>query len=97
MEPLCVYGGLSCFYTLPLIFGSFIPDMAVPATNLVVCNKVYPYRYLAFHVRAVNTYAKRECFCYKLQCMCLTDCSQRCVIVEQVALLLCSLIQFLSR
>ena len=88
MRPLCVYGGLSCFYILPLIFGSFIPVMAVPATNLVVCNKVHPYSFPVSHVRSVKTCPKPEHFCYKLQCACLFNYSQsynhRCVVVEQV-------------
>ena len=59
-----MYGGLSCFYILPLILGSFIPVMAVPETNLVVCNKVHPYSFPAFHVRSVKTCLKPERFCY---------------------------------
>ena len=45
---LCVYRGILSCYISSLIFGSFIPDRAVPATNLVVCNKVHPYSFPAF-------------------------------------------------
>ena len=67
----------------------------MPAANLVVCNRVHPYSFTVFllcHVRSVNTCAKREGCRYKLQCACLTDCSQiynhRCVVAEQVVLCL---------
>ena len=66
-------------YILLLIFGSFIPDRAVPATNIVACNKVHPYSsmwFLSLHVRSMNTCAKREHCRYKLQCADLADGSQ---------------------
>ena len=67
------------YFVTFFIFGSFNPDRAVPATIIVVCNKVNPYsstRFLSSHVRSVNTCAKQECCCYKLQCAGLADCSQ---------------------
>ena len=33
------------FYVLPLIMGICIPELAVPTTNHVVCNKVQPYSF----------------------------------------------------
>ena len=77
MGPLYVCGGLLFCYILLLIFGNFIPDRAVPATNIVV--KVHPSSCTVFqfpHMRSMNTRAERENCHYKLQCACLTDCSQ---------------------
>ena len=67
-----------CCYILLLIFGSFILDRAVPATNIVVCNKVHPYSctmFLHLNMRSVNTAKQKRC-CYKLQFAGLKDCSQ---------------------
>ena len=35
---MCVWRSLCC-YILLLIIGSFIPNRAVPASNIVVCNE----------------------------------------------------------
>ena len=59
------------YFGIHFIFWSFIPDRAVPATHIVVCNKVHPYSFTAG-----VTCAKREPCRYKLQCACLTGCSQ---------------------
>ena len=97
MRPLCVlYGELSCFYTLPLILGSFIPVMAVPETNLVVCNKFHPYSFPACEnmskARTLLLLIAVRLF-DRLQ----SKYNHRCVVVEQVAILLCSPMPFLSR
>ena len=75
---MCIWRVI-CSYILLLIFGSFIPYKAVPATNIVVCNKVRPYSgtvFLSSHMRSVNTCAKRERCRHKSQRASLTDCSQ---------------------